>query len=473
MVWRISAYSTPSGAARGSVVGSNFDVVKLKSQIALLGIISSWAWHGAEALDRAQIEDLDFARDNYVLKSKAFTPTSRREALAFIEGLKAHAGPLSNEEFLMAVAQIPAFSRNSHDSFNDAEGWFPQTCLPFRFIWFPDGMVVARAAPDHVDLLGARVQSIEGLTVDQLLFRLRRICGEPDAYARWNVNWAIANGGLLHALELAQSFDRLQFAFALPDGRRIERTIKFVKRADVPRGVGPVRLWSAEPSFGESGKGWRAAIKVEDEPLYLQEADEFFRMSPLPDLDALYIQFRANSTADARGEEIGPFVKEVQDELEHAHPKHLILDLRFDIGGNIDETRNLARVIGINVRERIYVMTGPYTFSAGIVMAAAVKHDGGDRVTIVGDHVGDNLRWWSEGKNECLPHSRYCLHVTTGLWDLLHGCARQKDCYGDRLNAQVNSLDPDLRAPLNSIAWLNGRDPGLDAIKADLASRAH
>jgi hypothetical protein len=178
----------------------------------------------------------------------------------------------------------------------------------------------------------------------------------------------------------------------------------------------------------------------------------------------------ANSTADAQGHEIAPFVKRVRDEIEMTHPKNLILDLRFDIGGNIDETRDLACAMAANVRGRIYVLIGPYTFSAGIVMAAATKHDGGDRVTIVGDNVGDRLRWWSEGKTVCLPNSRYCLHVTTGLWDLIHGCAGDPDCYGDKLDARVDSLEPQLRAPLTAVAWLAGRDPGMEAIKADLAA---
>ena len=85
-------------------------------------------------------------------------------------------------------------------------------------------------------------------------------------------------------------------------------------------------------------------------------------------------------------------------EIETTYPKNLVLDLRFDVGGNIDETRDLARIIATNVRGRIYVLMGPYIFFAGIVMAAATKHDGGERVIIVGNNVSDRLRWWSEGE---------------------------------------------------------------------------
>ncbi len=42
------------------------------------------------------------------------------------------------------------------------------------------------------------------------------------------------------------------------------------------------------------------------------------------------------------------------------------------------------------------LLAEPYTFSAGIVAAAAVKHDGQQRTRIVDEGVGDRLPWWSE-----------------------------------------------------------------------------
>ena len=86
----------------------------------------------------------------------------------------------------------------------------------------------------------------------------------------------------------------------------------------------------------------------------------------MPEIDGLYVQFRANSTADTEGREISQFVTRVHDEVKKPEPKNLVLDLRFDIGGDIDQTRDLARALTANVRERIYVITSRYTFSAAI-----------------------------------------------------------------------------------------------------------
>ncbi len=82
---------------------------------------------------------------------------------------------------------------------------------------------------------------------------------------------------------------------------------------------------------------------------------------------------------------------------------------------------------------------------------------------------GDRLTFWSEARPVCLPASRYCMRVNAGLWDLERGCAGRDGCYGDAYGATVGSLQPDLPAPLTIADWLAGRDPGLDAIRRDLA----
>ena len=150
-------------------------------------------------LRQAQLEDFEFARTNYVMKSKAFAEQDRRAAIALIDDLKSHAGSLSPEKFLVSMLQITAFPHNAHDSFDAADGWIPPTRLPLRMLWFSDALVIARAAPGQSDLLGAKVQTVEDLKPDELLAKLRAVCGASDGYLRWNVVWIIENGGLLHA----------------------------------------------------------------------------------------------------------------------------------------------------------------------------------------------------------------------------------------------------------------------------------
>lgn len=427
--------------------------------------IAAAAWAAPAPRRVQQLEDLEFARTAYVEKSGAFSPTDREAAHKLIRKLKRRAGSLSDEEFMVSVIRIAALARNGHDGFDLGDGaWLPPKRAPLRMLWFPDALVIARAGPEFSDLLGARVEELEGLAPAELLGRLEVLSGGIEPYRRWNVTWYIENG-LLHALGLARASDQLRLVLRLPNGTRISRTIEFVPRASTPGGIHPPRLWSAAPYAEEAAHSWRAATDPAREPLYLQEPEQLYRMATLAGADALYVQFRTN---DDEAHAINQFVRDVEKRIESDRPANLILDLRFDTGGNCDLTRDLMRWLPAHVPGRIFVMTGPYTFSAGIVSAAAIKHDGGERVTIVGDVVGDSLRWWSEGKPQCMPNSHLCLKPNSGLWDLSRGCAGEAACYGDKYDANVGNLNPALSAPLTSADWLAGRDPGMDVVMADL-----
>jgi hypothetical protein len=435
--------------------------------VMLLAALLAAPWSFASSWE-SQRTDLEFARDQFVAKSLAFSKADRRRANAMIDQIVARGHALSNEAFLLATLRIAALAGNAHEGIHG--GWVPQTRLPFRMIWFSDGMVVARADPQHADLLGARVVTIEGYKPRALQAGLRPYIGGNDDYLRWNAMWLVESGGMLHAIGMAKNTDRLRMRLRKADGRSVDVTVPFVPRAQAATGASPPRFWSAAAYESERKFGWRSAIDGPQQPMYLRDDDEPFRTAPLVNLDALYVQFRANSTADAGGKDIQAFVQRVRDELVATHPAYLVLDLRFDIGGDIDQTRGLAHEMARAIPGRIFVLTGPYTFSAGIVFAAAMKHDAPDRVTLVGEPVGDRLRFWSEGKHVCMPGAGYCLQVSTGLWDLTRGCAKEVACYGDRLDARVDSLNPDIAAPITSGDWLSGRDPAMEAVASAIMS---
>jgi hypothetical protein len=432
--------------------------------------------HSARALGQdngaaTRLEDLARAKTGYVLKSKAFTKAGREAALALIAQMERKASSLSDADFLLGMMRVTALAANGHDCVDEGDrAWLPATRLPLHLIWFADGLVVARAAPQESDLLGARVTAIEGLAPDRLLAALRPLSGGTDAYRKWDLMWVVENGGLLHALGLARDANALRFRFRLRDRKSIARTIAFVPKSAAPPATDAVRYGAPAPYDGEAKAGWRAAADPLRAPLYLEEPDRHFRAVRLPALDALYIQLRAN--ADAGGEKLVPFVHRVTAMLQARRPENLVLDLRFDIGGNIDLTRGLMREIATRTPGMVYVLVGTHTFSAGIAAAAIVRHDGGAHVTIVGEGVGDRLRWWSEIDVTCLPHSDLRLHGTHGLWDLVRGCAGEAGCYGDRFNAVVGTLAPDIAAPLTAAAWLAGRDPAMEAVAA-MTKQAH
>ena len=416
----------------------------------------------------SRLTDLEIAQREYVDRAPAFSPAAQDEAHALIAELRIQAPAMTDAQFLLALARIAALADNGHDMIHIGMGsWSPKLRLPVRMIWFSDALVIARAAPDAAELLGASIEGIEGLTPDELMQRFRPLQGGIDRYRRWQLSWLFHSPEALHALGIARHPDRLEFRLKLANGRSETRTVVARPIAEIPPGQAPARYWIPAPWDGEREKGWSSAVDPARAPLYLLEPDAWFRMIELPDLQALYVQFRSNF--DEGESRIAPFVASVSKRLEVSPPKNLILDLRFDTGGDNTQNRDLMREIARRVPGRIYLLIGNYTFSAGIASAAALKHDGGDKVTIVGAASGDRTHWWSEhGEPVCLPASKGCFSINTGYWNLIDGCRDNPRCYGDQFDLAVPTLEPALPAPLTSRDWLSNSDPGMTAIAADL-----
>ena len=155
---------------------------------------------------------------------------------------------MTDAEFLIGIARTAALADNGHDSWHPEDGaWLPDRRAPMRFFWFPDALVVARAAPAQQDLLGARVTAIDGHSPDEFFERLRSLAGGPDNYRRWNLNLFLERAELLHALGLAEARDRLSVSLVLRDGSEVTREIAMIPRTAGAawRRAGPISLGHA------------------------------------------------------------------------------------------------------------------------------------------------------------------------------------------------------------------------------------
>jgi len=414
--------------------------------------------------------DVRILAEQYLDRAPSYSEAARAAARVRLDDLQRKADALDPLGFYLEVSRIVALADNGHDAVMRGDhSWNPIRRLPLRLVWFPEGLTVARAGPGYHDLLGATVHSIDGKTADDLMRVLRTLQGGTDDYRQWTLSGLLHSTDALHALGIARHADRVTLELQFRDGRRRVLTVPALAVDALPSPPRPQEYWYPIPLPGEAEKGWACAAPSDHVPVYLREPLRWFRMEPLADLDALYVQFRSNSDED--GDAIGPFVAAVAQRLATQPPRNLVLDLRFDTGGDNTQNLELMRQIARTVPGRIYVLTSHFTFSAGIASAAALKHDGGDRVTIVGRPVGDRMHWWSEYQRVCLPVSGLCVNRNEGLWDLEHGCHGDARCYGDRFDVNVHSLAPDLYAPIRAADWLAGTDPGLDAIRADIARR--
>lgn len=439
--------------------------LRLALTAAVATIMAGSAAHAGTALTAEQRRgELVFVRAEYVDKGPEFDGSARHRAHVLLDRFSRDAGWLSDQEYLLALAEIAAQADNGHDSISFSNSPLFQTLrLPVRMIWLNDRLFVARAAPQYARLVGGEVRRVGRWSPAALFSHMRRYQGGKDAYRRWNLTWMLHNPGMLHALGATQSDTALTINVRLPDGTSVVEPLAPLTASDMPKQSFPAGWIAAGLSASEVEKGWHAAGASRTDPLYLQEPDRYFRMSELPDLAALYVQFRSNM--DRGDQKIGPFVDAVRQRLKASPPTNIIVDLRFDTGGDNTTNRALMQEIVRSVPGHIFVLTSSYTFSAGIASEAALIHDGGARVTVIGEEPGDRDHWWSEHEAVCLPFSKVCLDKEMGHWDLIRGCKGDPHCFSDQFDVKIKTLEPTLIAPLKPVDWSDGRDPAMEEVR--------
>jgi hypothetical protein len=218
--------------------------------------------------------------------------------------------------------------------------------------------------------------------------------------------------------------------------------------------------WDLAPSHSSAAAGWVQALQPSRSnlPLYLRNPNSNYWFQYLPDSRTLYFQY--NRSSDMKGESTEAFTKRLLAELRSEPVKSLVIDFRFNTGGNLDLGADLMKKLQEQTKglDR-WIITGRSTFSAGISHVASWRQAG--NVTIVGEPVGDSMEFWAEGGNIKLPNSGYEVHFANGRHSYSPApCPAGIYCY----DLSAASLDPDVPISLTWAQYKSGRDPAMELI---------
>jgi hypothetical protein len=411
----------------------------------------------------ARRQDLDYFH-HYLELDNSYTPRTRESAETILTAIEEDLNELSDAGFQLEIARAVAAADNGHS--NIWLGRFSRTHgrIPLRLYWFSDGLYVVRAHPDYADLLGGKLVEVNGHSVAHAAQAFRSFIGGTDEAFRayrgpilFEIPAAHPTAGLGHS-ESASNY-----RFEWKDGT--SETVSLQAQAlseDSPLFWPNRYLYSELP--GDTEDGWLSlAAQIQPTPLYLQNPLLEFQWQRL-DGNGLYIQFRQNY-----GTDIADFQNAVRAAIEDQPPDFVVIDQRFNGGGDYTLTEDLMTDLPALLHDAatIYVITGNETFSAGINSVAFLRASGGDRVKIIGRRIGDRERMYGETNEFELPNSKLGMTFNTGLHDVESGCPPWPQCYWRNYlsNVAVGKLDPDIRIETRFEDYFLGRDPVLDAIR--------
>jgi hypothetical protein len=418
----------------------------------------------ADPAAAARLADLDAFRSRFFKRDKSYSPEARAEAEQRLAKLEGGVGAISNAAFDLELARIVALADNAHTSYFARSRSRRYNRAPIRLVPFGQDFYVLRARSEQADLLGSRLTAIDGRAIDDLRAIARSLQGGTPAWRDRNAGYFFESPEQMHALAVARSPEAATYTFAALDGRTIERRIAAeAPDSGRPRPNASRWMWPA-PLQGE-GPDWRALLSPERAPWSLQDPEVPFRWRDAPDLDAVIVDLRRNDDAEDRP--ILRFLKEVERERVRLGRPRVVLDMRFNGGGDLTTTAAFMQDWPgrLGPDGRLFVLTSPWTFSAGISSAGYLVQAGGGRVTTVGESPGDRLMFFSEGRPVELPSGAF-IGLATERHDYHTGCRGFTDCHSNvvKRSIAVDTFDPAIAAPWTIDAYVAGRDPGLEAV---------
>lgn len=334
---------------------------------------------------------------------------------------------------IAAIARSLAVVGEGHTSLNSS----PSTYFPLVVRWLADGLFVAATDQAYNDYLGARVLGVYRATGEFVPLKnlepiLNRVISvdHPNGY-RHGHGGVLTNPHLIRGLGIAGS-QGLEYLLELNQSHQ-RLTVQ-----EIP---------------GESINLIRVYDHALQKPMVLQSREENWFRRLNQDPSVIYVHY-GHCTTDAFG-----MFQAMLTDLEQQPTRRLIIDLRYNSGGNsIPGTwfsRQLANTQLARDPSSILVLVGPGTFSSGMWMAIDLMHR--TQARFLGQPVAANPDWYGEVGRFELPRS-----------GLIVGHSTKRFNYSRRKNLRLDSEnmiipDPGFAIMPTFEEYRNGIDPVFDA----------
>ena len=411
-------------------------------------------------------EDLAYLRNTWAPLDKSFGTRQRAVFEAIVGATAARLDTISSTDFELEIARAVAVSHNGHTLSVLGPAFHG---LPLEMEWFADGLYITRVEPAFAPILGAKINKMGALTPEQALSRTapfisgtdQRILAMSPSYLRLLE--------VLHKIGATADAASVELSIRLRDGTGRILTMKAAGSANPDPAWGPwLSLIPADAS--EPGQWLQVLDGVGKRPLTYQSPVDVSTAWVGDNNRVLYVRSnRIFSPDPTKAFDVPIKLFDIlQHDIVERRPQYVIVDLRFNPGGNYLNAAFFAQALPrlLPSNGKVFILVGRNTFSAAIVTAAILKGQGRQHAVLVGETMGDAGSFWAEGGEVTLPNSKMIITYASAFHDLGHGCSNLDRCYwGDvAVGLKGVSLHPQIKIETTFADYAAGRDPVLDRV---------
>ena len=380
----------------------------------------------SQQLTKKQIlEDLAYYRDTLPVKhKKLYDKISKAEFEQKISVIASKADTLNYETFMIELFRLNASIGDEHTRI---EPRFTQS-LPIKFEMLEDGIFVTGIDPQSSTGLLCKLVAIDGHSIYEINSKFAEVIKHDNrSYFEINRQQFLNNPVFLKGLGILHSDKSGSFALQNARHETINVTLNAVDK-DIVK-LATVSQYKTLLPYKEGDKN------------YWYEYDASRKI--------IYFNFQHCIEDDSQP--FSEFNKALFAKIESTHPDKIIIDLRFNSGGNsgvltpfIDSIKQSY----LNKAGHFFVLTGKSTFSSALMNAIEFKRN--TNAILVGQMTSGNINHYGEVRGFRLPNSKMVIGYSTMYWENWKG--------------KTGALMPDKLVTYSSENFINNRDEALEYI---------
>ncbi len=270
--------------------------------------------------------------------------------------------------------------------------WFP-----IRFYYFEEGLYVIASDPKYSEFIGGKVEKIGDFSESEASKRLFEISNGENIYGdKFKVPFSVIYPPIMKGLGLIADIDILPLTIRLSDGttKQIQVTSQ-----NYTEGVGGFFDQFESPSLNSVRLDRKFNIEW---PSTKWAFEPPYRLDYLEEMGVIYLKL--NVLRDPPNYSLMDTYAELWDIVEKKKVDKLIIDLRSNGGGNLDNgwpfIFKLREFPNLNDEKKLIVLTGRQTFSAATAFMSMLETH--TNATFIGEPSGGRPNQ-TEGTNVFPP----------------------------------------------------------------------
>ncbi len=285
--------------------------------------------------------------------------------------------------------------------------------LPIKIKIISGNYYVINTTKEYEELLYSKITKIGNTSTEKITEELQKYISAENNYFKTYImeDNLLLYSDLLERENIIKD-NKMKLTIEI-DNKEIEKTIDLIELPD----INIYKYYYEGTSFSQISLGKSNIIKnsfINNEKFKFTKNLPFYYYTIKNDLIIKY-----NSSNDNGNNKLNDMLANINKEVNINNLKNIIIDLRYNSGGQVNHIRNLEYALLRwqikNPNVNIKILTGNASFSAGAMAVDEVKRNL-ENVEIIGEYTGGPSKWTTSANRDIIFLGKSKLFIYSSDW---------------------------------------------------------